>query len=135
MLTRERRADFRFIVLTRDKCKYKKKKSLEMVRQTSTASDNSRSGHWRCGQVRRRGRGFSAAMPGGGSPEEGAQALLQRTVQDRASAAGIALGSLGFRHLGGWGRGASLRGQTSVCCCESSGGTVTSSKGPSSPLS
>ena len=27
MLTRERRADFRFIVLTRDKCKYKKKKS------------------------------------------------------------------------------------------------------------
>ena len=26
MLTRERRADFRFIVLTRDKCKYKKKK-------------------------------------------------------------------------------------------------------------
>lgn len=134
MLTRERRADFRFIVLTRDECKHKKKVwkwSGGRQPHLMTVGQDTGDGE----QVRRRGRGFSAAMPGGGSPKEGAQALLQRTAQGRASAAGIALGSLGFRHLGGWGREAGLRGQTSVCCCESSGGTVTSSKGPSSPLS
>lgn len=134
MLTRERRADFRFIVLTRDECKHKKK-SLEMERRTSTASDDSRSGHWRwrTGQEARAGVQCSHAR--GRLPERRGASAAAETAQGRASAAGIALGSLGFRHLGGWGREAGLRGQTSVCCCESSGGTVTSSKGPSSPLS
>ena len=57
MLTRERRADFRFIVLTRDKCKYKKKKKVwkwcgrHQPHPTTVGQDTGDGG-----QVRRRGR-------------------------------------------------------------------------------
>ena len=97
--------------------------------------NDSRSGHWRW-RTRSGARAGGSVQPCPGRLPEGrgASAAAENGAgqgvrcRDRSRFAGV-------QALGGAGRGAGLRGQTSVCCCESSGGTVTSSKGPSSPLS
>lgn len=113
-----------FHFLNTDKCKYTKmfgngtaKDSLIQLQQVRTLE--------MANIVKR--RGIQCSHANFSSPKESALALLQRTMQKMTY---IISRFVKVQAL--WGE---FERQTSVCCWESSGGIVTSSKWPSSPLS